>query len=115
MKKHVTMGARILTAVDFPYPVVPIVRHHHEQWDGRGYPDGLVGAEIPIGARILSVVDCFDALTSDRPYRPKLSDERDRKSTRLNSSHRCISYAVFCLKQKKDRKHRHISCMTTNQ
>ena len=76
MKKHVTMGARILTAVDFPYPVVPIVRHHHEQWDGRGYPDGLVGAEIPIGARILSVVDCFDALTSDRPYRPKLSDER---------------------------------------
>jgi hypothetical protein len=76
MKKHVTMGARILTAVDFPYPVVPIVRHHHEQWDGRGYPDGLVGTEIPVGARILSVVDCFDALTSDRPYRPRLSDER---------------------------------------
>jgi len=76
MKKHVTMGARILTAVDFPYPVVPIVRYHHEQWDGRGYPDGLVGTEIPVGARILSVVDCFDALTSDRPYRPRLSDER---------------------------------------
>jgi len=76
MKKHVTMGARILTAVDFPYPVVPIVRHHHEQWDGRGYPDGLVGTEIPIGARILSIVDCFDALTSDRPYRPRMSDER---------------------------------------
>ena len=76
MRKHVTMGARILAAVDFPYPVVPIVRHHHEQWDGRGYPDGLVGAEIPIGARILSVVDCFDALTSDRPYRTRLSDEQ---------------------------------------
>jgi putative nucleotidyltransferase with HDIG domain len=76
MKKHASMGARILTAVDFPYPVVPIVRHHHERWDGRGYPDGLVGAEIPLGARILAVVDCFDALTSDRPYRPRLTDER---------------------------------------
>jgi putative nucleotidyltransferase with HDIG domain len=76
MKKHASMGARILTAVDFPYPIVPIVRHHHEQWDGRGYPDGLIGAEIPLGARILAVVDCFDALTSDRPYRPRLSDEQ---------------------------------------
>ncbi|HZT75368.1 MAG TPA: HD domain-containing phosphohydrolase [Vicinamibacterales bacterium] len=74
MKKHSTMGARILTAVDFPYPIVPIVRHHHERWDGRGYPDGLVGAEIPLGARILAVVDCFDALTSDRPYRARLTD-----------------------------------------
>jgi putative nucleotidyltransferase with HDIG domain len=73
MKKHVTMGARMLTAVDFPYPVVPIVRHHHERWDGRGYPDGLVGVEIPLGARILAVVDCFDALTSDRPYRARLA------------------------------------------
>jgi putative nucleotidyltransferase with HDIG domain len=76
MKKHASMGARILTTVQFPYPIVPIVRHHHEQWDGRGYPDGLIGAEIPLGARILAVVDCFDALTSDRPYRPRLSDER---------------------------------------
>jgi diguanylate cyclase (GGDEF)-like protein len=50
------------------------VRHHHENWDGNGYPDCLKGTEIPIGARILSVVDCFDALTSDRPYRPRLSD-----------------------------------------
>jgi putative nucleotidyltransferase with HDIG domain len=76
MKKHASMGARILTAVDFPYPIVPIVRHHHEQWNGGGYPDGLVGAEIPLGARILAVVDCFDALTSDRPYRPRLTDEQ---------------------------------------
>jgi putative nucleotidyltransferase with HDIG domain len=76
MKTHAPMGARILQAVDFPYPVVPIVRHHHEQWNGAGYPDGLVGAEIPLGARILAVVDCFDALTSDRPYRPRLSDEQ---------------------------------------
>lgn len=75
MKLHASVGADILSAIEFPYPVVPIVRHHHENWDGTGYPAGLKGTDIPIGARILSVVDCFDALTSDRPYRPKLSDE----------------------------------------
>jgi diguanylate cyclase (GGDEF)-like protein/putative nucleotidyltransferase with HDIG domain len=74
MKTHAGVGADILSAIEFPYPVVPIVRHHHENWDGSGYPSGLKGTEIPIGARILSVVDCFDALTSDRPYRPRLSD-----------------------------------------
>jgi diguanylate cyclase (GGDEF)-like protein/putative nucleotidyltransferase with HDIG domain len=74
MKLHASVGADILSAIDFPYPVVPIVRHHHESWDGTGYPDGLAGSQIPIGARILSVVDCFDALTSDRPYRPRLTD-----------------------------------------
>jgi putative nucleotidyltransferase with HDIG domain len=74
MKRHAPIGADMLSAIEFPYPVVPIVRHHHENWDGTGYPDGLRGAEIPIGARILSVVDCFDALTSDRPYRRRMSD-----------------------------------------
>ena len=74
MKLHASVGADILSAIDFPYPVVPIVRHHHENWNGSGYPDGIKGTDIPIGARILSVVDCFDALTSDRPYRPRLSD-----------------------------------------
>jgi len=73
MKSHARIGAEILSEVDFPYPVVPIVRHHHENWDGTGYPDGLKGDDIPIGARILAVVDCFDALTSDRPYRRALS------------------------------------------
>lgn len=75
MKLHASVGADILSSIDFPYPVVPIVRHHHENWDGSGYPDGLSGSSIPIGARILSVVDCFDALTSDRPYRPRLSEK----------------------------------------
>ncbi len=74
MKLHASVGADILSAIDFPYPVVPIVRHHHENWDGSGYPAGLSGTAIPIGARILAVVDCFDALTSDRPYRPRLSN-----------------------------------------
>jgi len=75
MKLHASVGADILSSISFPYPVVPIVRHHHENWDGTGYPDGLRGTAIPLGARILSVVDCFDALTSDRPYRTRLSDE----------------------------------------
>jgi putative nucleotidyltransferase with HDIG domain len=75
MKLHVDIGADILSLVQFPYPVVPIVRCHHENWDGTGYPRGVAGEDIPIGARILSVVDCFDALTSDRPYRRSLTDE----------------------------------------
>jgi putative nucleotidyltransferase with HDIG domain len=75
MKTHVTIGAEILGGIDFPYPVIPYVRHHHENWDGTGYPDRLAGEAIPLGARILSVVDCFDALTSDRPYRRALSTE----------------------------------------
>jgi putative nucleotidyltransferase with HDIG domain len=74
MKTHSSAGADILAAIEFPYPVVPIVRHHHENWNGTGYPDRLSGTDIPIGARILSVVDCFDALTSDRPYRGRLSE-----------------------------------------
>jgi putative nucleotidyltransferase with HDIG domain len=76
MKLHAPLGADMLIAVDFPYPVVPIVRHHHENWDGTGYPDGLQGDAIPIGARILSVVDCYDALRSHRPYRRALSPDQ---------------------------------------
>jgi putative nucleotidyltransferase with HDIG domain len=72
MKIHPVVGAEILERVEFPYPVVPIVRSHHEKWDGSGYPYGLRGEEIPIGARILSVVDCLDALASDRQYRRAL-------------------------------------------
>jgi diguanylate cyclase (GGDEF)-like protein/putative nucleotidyltransferase with HDIG domain len=72
MKIHTLVGAEILERVRFPYPVVPIVRAHHEKWDGSGYPQGLKGAEIPIGARILSAVDYLDALASDRQYRRAL-------------------------------------------
>ena len=87
MKTHASLGADLLSSIRFPYPVVPIVRHHHEDWNGRGYPTGISGTDIPLGARILSVVDCFDALTSDRPYRPRLSNEeafrilRERRGT----------------------------------
>lgn len=76
MKVHADVGADILKSIDFPYPVESIVRHHHEQWDGSGYPSGLRGQEIPLGARILSVVDCYDALTSDRPYRPRMTRQQ---------------------------------------
>ncbi len=69
MKIHTTVGALLLSRVQFPYPVVPIVRHHHEQWNGLGYPDGLKGEQIPITARIIAVVDCFDSVREDRPFR----------------------------------------------
>jgi len=76
MKVHTIVGAEILTRVGFPYPVVPVVRHHHERWDGRGYPDGLRGEQIPMTARILSVVDCFDAVREDRQYRKAMTREQ---------------------------------------
>lgn len=72
MKIHPIVGAEILERVQFPYPVAPIVRAHHEKWDGSGYPNGLKGEEIPIGARILAAVDCLDALATDRQYRRAL-------------------------------------------
>ncbi len=74
-KIHTIVGAEILSRVDFPYPVLPIVRHHHERWDGRGYPDGLRAHQIPITARVMSVVDCFDSVREDRPFRPGMSRE----------------------------------------
>ena len=75
LKVHPLVGAEILEAVDFPYPVVPIVRAHHERWDGSGYPFGLRGEDIPKGARILAVVDTLDALSSERRYRQAIGVE----------------------------------------
>jgi putative nucleotidyltransferase with HDIG domain len=87
VKLHAVIGADMLGAIDFPGPLAPIVRHHHENWDGSGYPDGLSGEEIPFGARLLAIVDCYDALTSERPYRKGLPHDRalrmiaERRST----------------------------------
>lgn len=67
------MGGRIVAAIPFLQDLVPAIRHHHERWDGRGYPDGLWGEQIPPLARILAVADAFEAMTSDRPYRKALS------------------------------------------
>ena len=72
-KIHTQVGAEILQRVAFPYPVAPIVRSHHERWDGTGYPDRLKGDQIPMGARVLAAVDCLDALASHRQYRGAVS------------------------------------------
>jgi diguanylate cyclase (GGDEF)-like protein/putative nucleotidyltransferase with HDIG domain len=74
-KIHTIVGAEILGRINFPYPVLPIVRHHHERWDGKGYPDGLKEEQIPITARIMSVIDCFDSVREDRPFRPGMTRE----------------------------------------
>jgi putative nucleotidyltransferase with HDIG domain len=93
-KVHTTVGAEILSRVNFPYPVIPIVKHHHERWDGHGYPEGLTGEQIPITARIMSVVDCFDSVREDRPFRPGMTREdaiallRKGAGTHFRSEHR---------------------------
>jgi putative nucleotidyltransferase with HDIG domain len=69
MQKHPVIGVDMLKGIDFLDPVLPLIRHHHERWDGNGYPDELRADEIPLGARILAVADAVDAMTSDRPYR----------------------------------------------
>ena len=95
VQAHPRVGAEIISNVPFPYPVVPLVRSHHERWDGSGYPDGLAGEDIPLGARVISVVDYYDALTCDCPYRravpeavalATLQDERAAPSTRGSSA-----------------------------
>ncbi|MFQ5790994.1 MAG: diguanylate cyclase, partial [Acidobacteriota bacterium] len=75
MSTHPAVGAQILSSIDFPFPVSEIVKHHHENWDGSGYPDGLKGEQIPLGSRILAVADCYEALTARRVYRRSLNRE----------------------------------------
>src|SRR6187402_2748738 len=75
IRAHPKVGADIISAVPFPYPVSPLILSHHERWDGKGYPSGLKGEEIPLGARILSVVDYFDALMAERPYHKAMTSD----------------------------------------
>lgn len=75
IRAHPKVGADIVSSVPFPYPVAPLILSHHERWDGKGYPTGLKGEAIPLGARILSVVDYFDALMAERPYHKAMSAE----------------------------------------
>ncbi len=88
MKQHTVIGAQILEQIDFPYPLVEIVRHHHERWDGTGYPEGLKGEEIPLTARILSIVDCFDAMREERHYRKALSREAAIQELQIDKGRR---------------------------
>jgi len=76
IKSHPVIGEQILRPLDFLSETRPIVRHHHERWDGRGYPDGLRGSAIPHEAALLSIVDAYDAMTSNRPYRQGMAHER---------------------------------------
>ncbi len=90
VQTHTLVGAAILESVKFPWPIVPIIRSHHEWYDGGGYPDGLAGDQIPMGARILAVADVYDALLSHRPYRPAMTVQeavafmRDRSGTQFD-------------------------------
>ena len=85
IKKHPEIGAAILDPVEFPWPVLPVVRSHHEKWDGTGYPEGLAGEDIPLAARILSVADVYDALTSNRSYRKAWTHEKALEEVRRGS------------------------------
>ena len=85
IKTHPELGERILAPIDRLADVRPIVRHCHEHFDGRGYPDGLVGTDIPIESRIILVVDAFDAMTTDRPYRVRLPVEEAARRLRENA------------------------------
>ena len=69
MERHAAIGAELLRDIEFPWDVLPMIRSHHERWDGKGYPDRLAGETIPLTARVLCIADVFDALASDRPYR----------------------------------------------
>ncbi|HXG63992.1 MAG TPA: diguanylate cyclase [Blastocatellia bacterium] len=82
---HPVVGADILSSVEFPYEVVPIVKHHHEKYDGTGYPNGLAGEQIPLGARIIAIVDCYDALMTPRAYRPAYPREQALEIMRCES------------------------------
>jgi HD-GYP domain-containing protein (c-di-GMP phosphodiesterase class II) len=88
MKLHTVKGAEILGSINALHPMIPIVRHHHEHWDGSGYPDGLAGDQIARVARIVAVADAFDAMTSDRPYRKAFPvDDAFAELTRKAGSH----------------------------
>jgi diguanylate cyclase (GGDEF)-like protein/putative nucleotidyltransferase with HDIG domain len=75
IRVHPQVGAEIIAAVPFPYPVAPLILSHHERWDGRGYPQGLAGQDIPVGARILTIVDYYDAVTTERPYHKAMNHD----------------------------------------
>jgi putative nucleotidyltransferase with HDIG domain len=100
MKIHPVVGAEILEHVQFPYPVVPIVRAHHEKWNGTGYPFGLRGKDIPIGARILSAVDALDALASDRQYRRALPLNKAKEKIEQDSGKAFDPAVVEILKRR---------------
>jgi HD-GYP domain-containing protein (c-di-GMP phosphodiesterase class II) len=104
IKRHPIVGEQILAPVPFLDQVRRVVRHDHERWDGKGYPDGLKGRQIPIGARIVLVVDAFHAMVSDRSYRQGMSEESARLELRANSGTQFDPDAVDALLRVLDRR-----------
>lgn len=85
LRKHAEYGAAIVAPMRFATDVGPVILAHHEHWDGRGYPRGIAGEDIPLGARIIAVVDAWDAMTTDRPYRQSLGDQEATRRLRAGS------------------------------
>jgi putative nucleotidyltransferase with HDIG domain len=104
MRTHPGVGERILRPIQSLQAVLPIVRHHHERWDGGGYPDGLSGRAIPLGARIVAVCDAYRAMTEDRPYRGALGDEKARRELELGSGTQFDADCVRALLRALDRR-----------
>jgi HD-GYP domain-containing protein (c-di-GMP phosphodiesterase class II) len=102
VRNHVTLGASMIEMLGEMHPIVPLIRHHHEAWDGSGYPDGLKGEEIPLISRIVAVADIYDAMTSDRAYRSRRSsreavDEIRRVTgTKLDPRVSAAFFRVLC-------------------
>jgi HD-GYP domain-containing protein (c-di-GMP phosphodiesterase class II) len=101
MRQHVHYGEQALAGVPHMEPVRSIVKHHHEWWNGGGYPDGLKGTEIPIATRIVTIADAYDSMTSDRPYRRRLSQataiERLRAAAGIQFDGAVVEKLVECL------------------
>jgi HD-GYP domain-containing protein (c-di-GMP phosphodiesterase class II) len=85
MKRHAEIGANLLRNVPYLSGAIPIIRHHHERWDGQGYPDGLAGEAIPLGARIVAVADTYDAMTTERVYHNENTPEQAIEEIRTGS------------------------------
>ena len=106
MRSHPEIGERMLQGIDFLHAALPIVRHHHERWDGTGYPDRIAGEAIPVGARIVAVCDAFDAMTSDRPYRAALPIEEALEELQKNAGAQfdpaCVDVLVEVMREAGD-------------
>lgn len=111
MKAHPMMGAEIIKGVEFLGPVVPIIYYHQERYDGKGYPEGLIGDEIPVGARIIAILDTFDAMTSDRPYRKALPMEvafaELRRCTGTQFDPKIVETLISIIKEDMQKNHPH--------
>jgi putative two-component system response regulator len=94
MRRHPVVGAQIVAPFDFLARATPVILHHHERWDGSGYPDGLAGEAIPLAARLVAVADVYDALTSERPYRAALPPDEARQHLRAQAGRTLDARAV---------------------